>query len=110
MPSLEDLGLPDLIADLAREERVIILITETTGSGKYTTLVAILDLVCHIMSKYVVTIEDPMGFLYHDDKSIINQRDVGSDRVSYARALRRVLRQDQDNVLIGEIRDSESTR
>lgn len=110
VPRLEDLRLPGVIADLAREERGIILVTGTTGSGKSTTLAAMLDLVNRTAAKHIVTIEDPIEFLYRDDKSIIDQREVGSDTVSYSRALRRVLRQDPDIILIGEIRDSESAQ
>jgi twitching motility protein PilT len=110
VPRLEDLNLPDVIRQLAREERGIILVTGTTGSGKSTTLASMLDLVNHSESKHIVTIEDPIEYLHRDDKSIINQREVGTDTASFARALRRVLRQDPDIILIGEIRDSESAQ
>jgi twitching motility protein PilT len=110
VPKLEDLGLPPVIANLAREERGIILVTGTTGSGKSTTLAAILDQINRSVSKHIVTIEDPIEFLHRNDKSIINQREVGSDTASYTRALRRVLRQDPDVILIGEIRDPESAQ
>jgi twitching motility protein PilT len=110
VPRLEELGLPEVVSDLAREERGIVLVTGTTGSGKSTTLAAMLDLVNRTASKHIVTIEDPVEFLHRDDKSIINQREVGTDTVSYSRALRRVLRQDPDVILIGEIRDSESAQ
>jgi twitching motility protein PilT len=110
VPKLEELGLPEVVSDLAREERGIVLVTGTTGSGKSTTLAAMLDLVNRTASKHIVTIEDPVEFLHRDDKSIINQREVGTDTVSYSRALRRVLRQDPDIILIGEIRDSESAQ
>ena len=110
VPKLEDLNLPEAVARLAQEERGIILVTGTTGSGKSTTLAAMLDLVNHSMSKHIVTIEDPIEFLHRDDRSIINQREVGTDTVSFSRALRRVLRQDPDIILIGEIRDAESAQ
>ncbi len=110
VPKFEDLGLPEVIATLAREERGIILVTGTTGSGKSTTLASMLDLVNRSVPKHIVTIEDPIEFLHRDDKSIINQREVGTDTVSYTRALKRVLRQDPDIILIGEIRDSESAQ
>jgi twitching motility protein PilT len=110
VPKFEDLGLPEVIGRLAQEERGIILVTGTTGSGKSTTLASMLDLVNHSTHKHIVTIEDPIEFLHKDDKSIINQREVGTDTISFARALRRVLRQDPDIILIGEIRDAESAQ
>jgi twitching motility protein PilT len=110
VPRFEDLGLPKVIGTLAREERGIILVTGTTGSGKSTTLASMLDLVNRTVPKHIVTIEDPIAFLHRDDKCIINQREVGTDTVSYTRVLKRVLRQDPDIILIGEIRDSESAQ
>ena len=110
VPHFDDLGLPEVIRSLAFEERGIILLTGTTGSGKSTTLASMIDLVNHSMYKHIVTIEDPIEFLHKDDKSYISQREVGSDTASYSRALRRVLRQDPDIILIGEIRDAESAQ
>jgi twitching motility protein PilT len=110
VPHFDELGLPEVIRTLAFEERGIILVTGTTGSGKSTTLAAMLDLVNRSMHKHIVTIEDPIEFLHRDDKSFISQREVGSDTASYTRALRRVLRQDPDIILIGEIRDAESAQ
>ena len=110
VPRFEDLGLPEVISRLAQEERGIVLVTGTTGSGKSTTLAAMIDLVNHSMQKHIVTIEDPIEFLHKDAKSIINQREVGTDTLSFARALKRVLRQDPDIILVGEIRDSESAQ
>ena len=110
IPQFEDLGLPEVIKRLAFEERGIILVTGTTGSGKSTTLASMLDLVNHATPKHIVTIEDPIEFLHTDDKCLINQREVGADTTSFARALRRVLRQDPDIILIGEIRDAESAQ
>jgi len=110
IPKFEDLGLPEAIRTLAFEERGIILITGTTGSGKSTTLASMINMVNHSMAKHVITIEDPIEFTHSDDKSIINQREVGTDTGSFARALRRVLRQDPDIILIGEIRDAESAQ
>ena len=110
VPRFEDLNLPEVIGRLAQEERGIILVTGTTGSGKSTTLASMIDLVNHSMHKHIVTIEDPIEFLHQDHKSIVNQREVGTDTVSFSRALRRVLRQDPDIILIGEIRDSESAQ
>ena len=110
VPRFEELNLPEVIRRLAHEERGIILVTGTTGSGKSTTLASMIDLVNRSMRKHIVTIEDPIEFLHRDDRSIINQREVGTDTVSFSRALRRVLRQDPDIILIGEIRDSESAQ
>src|SRR5215210_3626424 len=87
VPKFEDLGLPEIIRTLAFEKRGIILVTGTTGSGKSTTLASMIDLVNHATAKHVVTIEDPIEFLHRDDKSIINQREVGTDTASFARAL-----------------------
>jgi twitching motility protein PilT len=106
--SLDDLQLPPVLRELAEEERGIILLTGTTGSGKSTTLAAIIDHINTTMSKHVVTIEDPIEFLHRDKKSLINQREVGADTASFKRALRRVLRQDPDVILIGEMRDEET--
>jgi twitching motility protein PilT len=108
--SAEELMLPPVIPEIADEERGLILMTGTTGSGKSTTLAAMID---HINSKYakhIVTIEDPVEFLHRDKLSIINQREVGEDTASFARALRRVLRQDPDVILVGEMRDEETVR
>jgi len=106
--TVEELNLPPVIAELANEERGIILVTGTTGSGKSTTLAAMIDEINRSQSKHVVTIEDPIEFLHRDKLSIINQREVGSDTVSFKRALRRVLRQDPDVILVGEMRDEET--
>jgi twitching motility protein PilT len=110
VPAFDELGLPEVIRSLAFEERGIILLTGTTGSGKSTTLASMIDLVNRSVPRHVVTIEDPIEYLHRDDKSIINQREVGTDTASYSRALRRVLRQDPDIILIGEIRDTESAQ
>lgn len=110
IPNIDDLGLPEAIRTLAKEERGIILVTGTTGSGKSTTLASMIDLVNRTESRHIVTIEDPIEFLHRDKESLINQREVGSDTASFARALRRVLRQDPDIILIGEIRDTESAQ
>ena len=106
----EELLLPPVINDLADEERGLILLTGTTGSGKSTTLAAIIDRINSNSAKHIVTIEDPVEFLHRDKLSIINQREVGEDTTSFARALRRVLRQDPDVILIGEMRDEETVR
>jgi twitching motility protein PilT len=106
--SIDELSLPPVIRRLAEEERGIILVTGTTGSGKSTTLAAMIDHMNRSMAKHIVTIEDPIEFLHRDHQSIINQREVGLDTASFKRALRRVLRQDPDVILIGEMRDEET--
>jgi twitching motility protein PilT len=108
--SLDDLALPGVVRDLAEEERGIVLVTGTTGSGKSTTLAAMIDHVNERFHKHIVTIEDPIEFLHRDKRSAINQREVGTDTASFTRALRRVLRQDPDVILVGEMRDEETVR
>jgi twitching motility protein PilT len=107
---VEELALPPVISELAREERGIVLVTGATGSGKTTTLAAMVDQINRERSRHIVTIEDPIEFVHHDRRSAINQREVGSHTASFARALRRVLRQDPDVILIGEMRDEETVR
>jgi twitching motility protein PilT len=103
--SVDDLQLPPAVSRLADEERGIILVTGTTGSGKSTTLAAMIDRINNTSHKHVVTIEDPIEMLHVDRGSLINQREVGMDTESFTSALRRVLRQDPDVIMIGEIRD-----
>ena len=97
-----------MIGELADEERGIILVTGTTGSGKSTTLAAMIDRINAVQHKHIVTVEDPIEFLHTDKRSIINQREIGQDTGSFKRALRRVLRQDPDVILVGEMRDEET--
>ena len=108
--SVEELRLPPVISELAREERGIILLTGTTGSGKSTTLAAMIDQINRTVAKHIVTIEDPIEYIHEDRLSVINQREVGEDTASFKRALRRVLRQDPDVILIGEMRDEETVQ
>ncbi|MFN2372085.1 MAG: type IV pilus twitching motility protein PilT [Candidatus Krumholzibacteriia bacterium] len=108
--SLEDLGLPTVVADLALRTRGMILVTGTVGSGKSTTLASIVDIINTRSARHVITIEDPIEFLHRDNKSIISQREIGCDTESYGEALKHVLRQDPDVILIGEIRDQESMK
>ncbi|HEV3283372.1 MAG TPA: type IV pilus twitching motility protein PilT [Solirubrobacteraceae bacterium] len=108
--TIEELSLPPVVTELAEEERGIVLLTGTTGSGKSTTLAAIIDHINFTMSKHIVTIEDPIEFLHTDKRSAINQREIGMDTASFKRALRRVLRQDPDVILIGEMRDEETVQ
>src|SRR5688500_18145014 len=106
----EELLLPAVIDEIADEERGLILLTGTTGSGKSTTLAAMIDHINTNYAKHIVTIEDPVEFLHRDKTSIINQREVGEDTASFARALRRVLRQDPGVTFLGEMRDEEPVR
>jgi twitching motility protein PilT len=108
--TVDELNLPPAINDLADEERGIILVTGTTGSGKSTTLAAMIDRMNTNHAKHIVTIEDPIEFLHRDKQSIINQREVGQDTLSFKAALKRVLRQDPDVILVGEMRDEETVR
>jgi twitching motility protein PilT len=103
--TLEELDMPQAVAKLAQEERGVILVTGTTGSGKSTTLAGMIDRINRNEHKHVVTIEDPIEMLHNDRLSLINQREVGLDTESFMGALRRVLRQDPDVIMIGEIRD-----
>jgi twitching motility protein PilT len=108
--SIEQLGLPAVVRQLAEEQRGIVLVTGTTGSGKSTTLAAMIDHINATRSRHIVTLEDPIEYLHADKSSIVNQREVGFDTKSFARAMRRVLRQDPDVILIGEMRDEETVR
>jgi twitching motility protein PilT len=108
--TIEELALPDVVRELSEEERGIVLLTGTTGSGKSTTLAAMIDHMNYTSAKHIVTIEDPIEFVHADKRSSINQREVGMDTASFKRALRRVLRQDPDVILVGEMRDEETVQ
>jgi twitching motility protein PilT len=106
--TVEDLGLPQVLKTIAGEERGLVLVTGTTGSGKSTTLAALVDHVNQTRCSHVVTVEDPIEFLHRDNRSIVNQREVSVDTRSFAHALRSALRQDPDVILVGEMRDYET--
>jgi twitching motility protein PilT len=108
IPSFERLGLPPGVKRLAHEHRGLILVTGPTGSGKTTTLAAMLDFINRQRRQHIVTIEDPIEILHADRGCIVNQREIGLDTASFEQALRRVLRQDPDIILIGELRDTET--
>jgi len=108
IPDIDNLDLPAVIKKIAMEQRGLVLITGATGSGKSTTLAAIIDFINANRKAHIVTIEDPVEFLHRDKKSIINQREVGADTDSYAVALKSALRQDPDIILVGEMRDQET--
>jgi twitching motility protein PilT len=105
---LEDLGLPQQLHDLTRKPRGFVVVTGPTGSGKSTTLAAMIDAINETRSEHIMTIEDPLEFLHHHKKCMINQREVGADTKSFNRALKSVLRQDPDVILVGEMRDTET--
>lgn len=106
--TIDELGLPSVIRDLGLRPRGMVLITGTVGSGKSTTMAAMIQTINQTMNSSIITIEDPIEFLHRDDKSIINQREVGSDTSSFNEALRHILRQDPNVIMIGEIRDVET--
>jgi twitching motility protein PilT len=106
--TLDELGLPEILRELALRPRGLILVTGTVGSGKSTTMAAMIQTINQTMNSSIITIEDPIEFLHRDDKSIINQREVGSDTTSFNEALRHILRQDPNAIMIGEIRDVET--
>ena len=106
--TIEQLGLPIVVRRLAEEPRGLVLVTGTAGSGKTTTLASMIDHINHTREGHIVTIEDPIEVLHQDVKCIVNQREIGIDTESYADALRHVVRQDPDVILIGEMRDHET--
>jgi twitching motility protein PilT len=106
--TIDELGLPPILKTIAEEERGLVLVTGTTGSGKSTTLAALIDYINKTRSAHVMTVEDPIEFLHRDNQSIVNQREVAVDTRSFAQALRSALRQDPDVILVGEMRDFET--
>lgn len=108
--SVDELMLPPAVKQLAQEERGVILVTGTTGSGKSTTLAAMIKQINDDEHKHIITLEDPIEFLHRDSNSIIQQREIGADTDSFGSALRRILRQDPDVILIGEMRDEETVQ
>src|SRR5947208_2807920 len=106
--SIEELGLPPVLRKVADEERGLVLVTGTTGSGKSTTLAAMIDHINARRACHIMTVEDPIEFLHRDQYSLVNQREVAVDTRSFAQALRSALRQDPDVILVGEMRDFET--
>jgi twitching motility protein PilT len=106
--TIEELGLPQILKAIATEERGLVLVTGTTGSGKSTTLAALIDYINQTRCVHVMTVEDPIEFLHRDQRSIVNQREVSVDTRSFAQALRSARRQDPDVILVGEMRDFET--
>ena len=108
IPSLEELGLPAVCSELVLKRRGLVVVSGPTGSGKSTTLAAMIDHLNNTESRRVVTIEDPIEFVYRSQKSTVTQRELGNDTLSFAEALKHVLRQDPDVILVGEMRDLET--
>ena len=109
-PSFEEVGLPDAVRKIADEHRGLILVTGPTGSGKTTTLAAMIDYINKTKPVHIVTVEDPIEVLHKDEMASINQREIGNDTMDFLVALRAALRQDPDVILIGEMRDTETVR
>lgn len=110
IPPFERLNLPNRVRELSREQRGLVLVTGITGSGKSTTLASLLDVVNQDRAAHIITIEDPIEYVFKDKRSVINQRELGFDTMSFGKALRSALRQDPDVVLVGEMRDHETIR
>ena len=109
IPSFEELGLPEVVKEVCAQPRGLVLVTGPTGSGKSTTLAAMVDLINSTRAGHIITIEDPIEYLHSHKRSIVNQRELHADTRSFAAAMRSALREDPDVVLIGEMRDLEST-
>jgi twitching motility protein PilT len=108
VPAFEKLGLPKAVLNFTEEERGLVLVTGVTGSGKSTTLASLVDTINAKRACHIITIEDPVEYAFRDRRSVVNQRELGLDTTSFARALRAALRQDPDVVLVGEMRDLET--
>src|SRR5207247_5100258 len=108
LKTLEDLGLPTQLHELSRKPRGLVLVTGPTGSGKSTTLAAVVDEINRTRDDHIMTIEDPIEFLHRHKRCLVNQREIGPDATSFADALRGALRQDPDVILLGEMRDLET--
>ena len=110
VPKIDNLGLPEIIKSIAEEPRGIVLVAGTTGCGKSTTLAGMIDHINSTQKRHIITIEDPVEYVFNDKKCIIEQREVGLDTPSYQHSLKHVMRQDPDVIMIGEMRDAISFR
>jgi twitching motility protein PilT len=108
IPTLDELNMPKSVKNMTQKERGLVLVTGVTGSGKSTTLAAMINEINMTKNKHIITIEDPVEFVHKDKKCLINQRNLGEDTLSFARALRAALREDPDIILVGEMRDRET--
>ena len=108
VPTFEKLGLPPVLAKIAETERGMVLVTGVTGSGKTSTMAALINYINKRESRHILTLENPIEFLHRDDKSSVTQREIGSDTSDFKMGLRAALRQDPDVIMIGEMRDSET--
>lgn len=108
IPTLKELGFPNVIKDLTEKQRGLVLVTGATGSGKSTTLAAMINEINNTRAANIITLEDPIEYLHKHGKSIINQREIGKDSLSYSNALKSILREDPDVILVGEMRDLET--
>ena len=110
VPKIENLGLPEVIKSIAEEHRGIVLVAGTTGCGKSTTLAGMIDHINSTQKRHIITMEDPVEYVFEDNQSIIEQREVGLDTPSYGHSLKHVMRQDPDVIMVGEMRDATSFR
>lgn len=108
IPTIESLGMPNVLYQLAEKPQGLVLVTGPTGSGKSTTLAAMIDYINETKSKHIITLEDPIEYLHHHKQSVVNQREIGIDTTDFASGLRASLRQDPDVILVGEMRDLET--
>jgi twitching motility protein PilT len=110
VPKIENLGLPDVIKSIAEEHRGIVLVAGTTGCGKSTTLAGMIDHINSTQKRHIITLEDPVEYVFEDNQCIIEQREVGLDTPSYGHSLKHIMRQDPDVIMVGEMRDATSFR
>lgn len=108
IPSFKTLGLPNVVASFAEKHKGLVLVTGPTGSGKSTTLASLIDIINSTQERHIITLEDPIEYVHHHKKGIVNQREIGNDTETFNAALRAALRQDPDVILVGEMRDPET--